>query len=48
MPIPRTEMSRRLMRWMLSGEQPAPLALDHPAQQDLADNLRKRAREEVK
>lgn len=37
MPIPRTEMSRRLMRWMLAQTAPAPLPLEHPAQQDMAE-----------
>lgn len=29
-------MAKRLMRWQLSHEAPAPLALEHPVQEDLA------------
>jgi hypothetical protein len=33
---PTTTLTRRLMKWMLLSEQPAPLSLDHPVQQDIA------------
>lgn len=36
MPILKTEMAKRLVRWMLPHEQPAPLALEHPVQEDIA------------
>ena len=36
MPILQTEMAKRLVRWQLSHTAPAPLALEHPVQEDLA------------
>lgn len=37
MPIPTTELGKRLMRWQLAHTAPAPLSLDHPVQVDLAE-----------
>jgi hypothetical protein len=37
MPIPKTKMAERLMRWMLAHTAPAPLSIDHPVQVDIAD-----------
>lgn len=37
MPKSTTPLTKRLARWMLAHEQPVPLALEHPAQQDLAE-----------
>ena len=39
MPILNTLLEKRLGRWMLFSEQPAPLSLEHPAQQDIADAI---------
>jgi len=36
MPIPKTEMAKRLILWMRPSTQPAYLSLDHPAQVDIA------------
>jgi hypothetical protein len=36
MPIPQNAIAKRLVRWMLPQEQPAPLSLEHPVQEDLA------------
>lgn len=37
MPKFTTPLTKRLVRWMLAHEQPAPLALEHPAQIDMAE-----------
>lgn len=36
MPVPTTDLGKRLVRWQLSSTAPAPLNLDHPVQVDLA------------
>lgn len=36
MPIPTTDIGKRLMRWQLAHTAPAPLSIDHPVQVDLA------------
>ena len=36
MPILKTEMAKRLTRWMLPHTAPAPLQLEHPVQEVLA------------
>jgi len=37
MPIPKTKMAAKLMRWQSAHTAPAPLPLDHPVQVDLAE-----------
>jgi hypothetical protein len=36
MPVPTTEIGRRLARWQLTHTAPAHLSIDHPVQADLA------------